>query len=198
MSGPRSVARFRRQQIVAATRARADVRPIRRPSAIALAALVLALCTPARGRADESSAPQAASPESRPPSVADLIKQGNEARRAGQMREAIASFRRARDLAPRTYEIRVLLADTLRRTGELDRALPEYEAARRIDQTRPEGYGGPALIARQRYDFERAAALLQEGLANVADGSKPELQLVLAETRRRQGAAASPGNDISR
>ena len=187
MSGPRSVARFRRQQIVGATRARADVRPIRRPSAIALAALVLALCTPARGRADESSAPQAASPESRPPSVADLIKQGNEARRAGQMREAIASFRRARDLAPRTYEIRVLLADTLRRTGELDRALPEYEAARRIDQTRPEGYSGPALIARQRYDFERAAALLQEGLANVADGSKPELQLVLAETRRRQG-----------
>ncbi|HKB07565.1 MAG TPA: tetratricopeptide repeat protein, partial [Candidatus Polarisedimenticolia bacterium] len=164
-----------------------SVPPIRRPSAIALAALVLALGAPARGRADEPGAPRVGSPESRPPSVADLIKQGNEARRAGQMREAIASFRRARDLAPQTYEIRALLADTLRRTGEQDRALSEYEAARRIDPTRPEGYSGPALIARQRYDFERAAGLLQEGLANVADGSKPELQLVLAETRRRQG-----------
>ncbi len=120
-------------------------------------------------------------------SVEDLVKRGNEARHAGQMRVAIASFRKARDRAPHTYEIRVLLADTLRRAGEAERALPEYEAAQRIDPSRPEGYTGKALILRAGYDYEGAAALLQEGMARVAAAHRPELLLVLAETRRREG-----------
>ncbi len=119
-------------------------------------------------------------------SVGDLVRQGNEARRAGQVREAIVAYRKARDLAPRTYEIRVLLADTLRRAGEMERAMPEYDAAQRIDPSRPEGYSGRALILRARYDFEGAVAGLQEGLGRVAEGSRSDLLMVLAETRRRE------------
>ena len=172
----------------------------RSPWSVLFLLLLAAVLAPARGRAQDQPDPKyqqdqnaqnaadssPAAPGTGALSVADLVKQGNEARRAGQMRVAIASFRRARDLAPRTYEIRILLAETLRRAGEVDRSLPEYEAARRIDPGRPEGYTGPALILRLRYDYEGAAALLQEGLGRVAAGVRPDLLLVLADSRRRQ------------
>src|SRR5207245_4556000 len=77
-------------------------------------------------------------PAAREPGVEELVKRGNQARRQGQVHDAIASYSRARDLAPHTYEIRILLADTLRRTGDAARALPEYEAALSIDPARHE------------------------------------------------------------
>jgi len=120
------------------------------------------------------------------PGVEELVKRGNQARREGQVHDAIASYSKARDLAPHTYEIRILLADTLRRTGEPARALPEYETALSIDPARHEAYAGKALILRGAYDYEGACALLQTGLARVAPPSRPDLLLVLAETRRRQ------------
>ncbi|HYS77490.1 MAG TPA: hypothetical protein VEO94_01515, partial [Candidatus Dormibacteraeota bacterium] len=46
-------------------------------------------------------------------SVEELVKRGNQERREGRVRDAIASYGKARDLAPHTYEIRILLADTL-------------------------------------------------------------------------------------
>jgi tetratricopeptide (TPR) repeat protein len=149
-----------------------------RGAALLLAALAL---SPAAlpGRA------AAAAPE-RPPGAEELVRQGNQARRDGQMRLAIASYRRARDLAPHTYEIRILLADTLRRTGDAARALPEYEAALSIDPSRHEAYAGKAQIQRTAYDHEGAAALLHEALGRVAPASRPDILLVLAETRRRQ------------
>lgn len=114
------------------------------------------------------------------------MKQGNQARRDGQVRKAIAAYRKARDLAPRTYEIRILLADTLRRTGDAARALPEYEAALSIDPSRYEAYAGKAQILRAGFDHEGAAVLLQEALVRVAPAARPDILLVLAETRRRQ------------
>ncbi|PYT12254.1 MAG: hypothetical protein DMF51_13695, partial [Acidobacteria bacterium] len=120
------------------------------------------------------------------PGVEELVKRGNQARREGQVHDAIASYSKARDLAPHTYEIRILLADTLRRTGEPARALPEYETALSIDPARHEAYAGKALILRGAYDYEGACAVLQTGLARVAPPSRPDLLLVLAETRRRQ------------
>ena len=119
--------------------------------------------------------------------VEELVRDGNEARKAGRVRDAIVAYRRARDLSPGTYEIRILLADTLRRSGDADRALPEYDAARSIDAARAEGYTGRALILRARYDADGAAAILLEGLQRVAPASRADLRLVLAETRRRQG-----------
>jgi len=147
---------------------------------------ILALPVDLRAQEQQDSEPPAAAPALDTMSLEDLVKRGNEARHAGQMREAIALFQKARDRAPHSYEIRVLLADTLRRVGESERALPEYEAAQRIDPARPEGYTGKALILRTRYDDEAAAALLQDGLARVEAGHRSELLLVLAETRRRE------------
>ncbi len=147
---------------------------------------VLALTVDLRAQEQQDGEPPAAAPALDAMSLEDLVKRGNEARHAGQMRAAIALFQKARDRAPHSYEIRVLLADTLRRVGETERALPEYEAAQRIDPARPEGYTGKALILRTRYDDEAAAALLQDGLARVEAGHRSELLLVLAETRRRE------------
>jgi len=160
----------------------------RSPWSVLFLLLVAVVSAPTRvlARNQPDAAPSPADPAPGTSSVAALVKQGNEARRAGQMRVAIASFRKARDLAPHTYEIRILLADTLRRAGQWDRSLPEYEAARRIDPSRPEGYSGTALISRLRYDYDGAAAVLLEGLGKVAPGSRPDLLLVLAESRRRQ------------
>ena len=147
---------------------------------------VLALPVDLRAQEQQDGEPPAAAPALDAMSLEDLVKRGNEARHAGRMREAIALFQKARDRAPHSYEIRVLLADTLRRVAESERALPEYEAAQRIDPARPEGYTGKALILRTRYDDEAAAALLQDGLARVGAGHRSELLLVLAETRRRE------------
>ncbi len=142
---------------------------------------------PAAPRTTAPDPSAAGAPAAEPLSAEDLVRQGNELRRAGQMRAAVGAFRTARSLAPRSYEIRVLLADTLRRIGEVERALPEYDAARSLDPARPEGYSGRGLILRARYDYEGAVAILEEGLKRVAQAARPDLLLVMAETRRRQG-----------
>ena len=165
----------------------AALRAILLAGALLHACALLAGPTLLRAQGQQDSEPSTAAPALDAMSVEDLVKRGNEARHAGQMRVAIESFLKARDRAPRTYEIRVLLADTLRRVGEAERALPEYEAAQRIDPSRPDGYTGRALILRTRYDYEGAVALLQEGLARVGAAHRPELLLVQAETRRREG-----------
>jgi len=100
-------------------------------AALGLGAL-LAAAAPAQGPPDPAPAKDAAAPG--PSSVEDLVKRGNDARHAGRMREAIDWFGKARDLSPRTYEIRILLADTLRRSGQAGAAIPEYEAGQTIDQ----------------------------------------------------------------
>jgi tetratricopeptide (TPR) repeat protein len=134
----------------------------------------------------KAGAPPSGETRTGPPGVEDLIKRGNQARRDGRVREAIAAYRRARDLAPHTYEIRLLLADTLRRTGDAARALPEYETALTLNPSRYEAYAGKAQILRARFDHEAAATLLTEALGRVAPESRPDILLVLAETRRRQ------------
>src|SRR5262249_44722124 len=106
---------------------------------------------------------------------------------------AIDWFGKARDRSPRTYEIRILLADTLRRSGQSAAAIPEYEAAQKIDPSRPEGYSGKALILRSRFNDEAAIALLQEGIARVPAARRPVLQRVVAETRRREGRLEDAG-----
>ncbi len=116
-----------------------------------------------------------------------LVRKGNAARQAGRLREAVASFRRAAVLAPRHYEIRVLLADTLRRVGRDEEALAEYGRAGEIDPTRAGAWTGRALILRHRQDYESAVAVLREGLVKVRADDRDALRLTLAETWRRQG-----------
>ncbi|MEK7283743.1 MAG: tetratricopeptide repeat protein, partial [Acidobacteriota bacterium] len=166
---------------------------LRAGAAVLLALLLLvALPVPAAadpppdGESSSTTAPPSGETGQGLPGAEELVKQGNQARRDGQVRKAIAAYRKARDLAPRTYEIRILLADTLRRTGDAARALPEYEAALVIDPSRYEAYAGKAQILRAGFDHEGAAVLLQEALGRVAPAARPDILLVLAETRRRQ------------
>ena len=151
---------------------------------VLLIAVIPPRSTMARAQEGAEQKPAAETPQSA--GVEELVKRGNQARREGKVRDAIASYGRARDLAPHTYEIRVLLADTLRRTGDAWLALPEYEAALSINPARYEAYAGKALILRAGYDYEGASAFLREALARVSPASRPDLLLVLAETRRRQ------------
>ena len=177
------------------SRARAARHPGRLPGiATLLTASLLTLplhpqaATPAPtpGEESRSAAPSPGEARSGPAGVEDLIQRGNQARRDGRMREAIAAYRQARDLSPHTYEIRLLLADTLRRTGDATRALPEYESALVLSPSRYEAYAGKAQILRARFDHEAAAALLQDALGRVGPEARPDILLVLAETRRRQ------------
>jgi len=119
-----------------------------------------------------------------------LVRRGNAARQNGQIAAALEAYRAAERLAPQRYEVRLVIADTLRRTGRPDQASVEYDAAVGIDPRRHEGYAGQAIVRRAAYDYDGAAAILQAALGRVADAHRPDLLLTLAETRRRQGRLA--------
>ncbi|MFQ5878411.1 MAG: tetratricopeptide repeat protein, partial [Acidobacteriota bacterium] len=122
----------------------------------------------------------------RPVSLAELVRLGNSARKRGQIGRAIAYYREARRIAPRRYEVRLLLADTLRRAGRRGPASTEYLAAAALDPTRPEAYVGEAIVHRAVYDYDEATAVLERGLEEVAASRRPEILLGLAETRRQE------------
>jgi tetratricopeptide (TPR) repeat protein len=122
-----------------------------------------------------------------PEDAVALIRRGNAARQAGRMREALAAYRRAAALSPRDYDVRILIADTLRRMGHDDEAMAEYGRAEEVDAAGAESWTGRALILRRRHDPAAAAALIETGLTRVAAGGRDALRVTLAETRRRQG-----------
>jgi C-terminal processing protease CtpA/Prc/predicted Zn-dependent protease len=180
-------------------------------AALALVRAAAPAASPAAGDPPPAPAPPAAAPTSpaaapaerdgggaAAPETADdpgdaageLVRRGNAARQAGRPREALELYRRARLLLPGRFEIRVLIADTLRRLGENAAALAEYEQAIAIDPGRPEGHAGRAILLRQAWDHETAALSLEAALARVAPDGRPDLLLSLAETRRRQGRLA--------
>jgi C-terminal processing protease CtpA/Prc/predicted Zn-dependent protease len=174
------------------------VRP-RAPVALA-AALTLAAPLTAFSAA---SAQETAAPASTPPAAgeqtpegqgspqdsatADLVQRGNAARQAGRLPEAVEAYRAAAVLTPRRYEIRILLADTLRRLNRTAESATAYEAAAQIDPTRHEAYVGQALLRRAAYDFDGAAGIAEAGLTRVGEIGRVELLISLGETRRREG-----------
>ncbi len=175
-----------------------------RPRARVAAALILAALLAAAGliRAQEPApsavappAPPAALPAApegdaaRDSATADLVQRGNAARQAGRLPEAVESYRAAAALAPRRYEIRILLGDTLRRLNRAADAAAAYEAATTIDPTRHEAYVGQALLRRAAYDYDGAATVAEAGLARVGDIGRIDLLVSLGETRRREGRA---------
>ncbi len=151
----------------------------RRCASLLLGALLAhgSVCRPARGAGDEPPVDR----------LTELVRRGNAARRQGQIDDALAAYREARQIAPERYEVRMLLADTLRRSGRLEEAAPEYASAVGLDPGRPEAYSGQALLRRAAFDFDGAAAILEGGIAKVGAEGRPDLLLSLAETRRRQG-----------
>jgi tetratricopeptide (TPR) repeat protein len=130
--------------------------------------------------------------------AADLVQRGNAARQAGRLPEAVESYRAATALAPRRYEIRILLADTLRRLNRAPESAAVYEAAITIDPTRHEAYVGQALLRRAAYDFDGAAAIADAGLARVGAAGRVELLVSLGETRRREGRAQEAADFFAR
>jgi C-terminal processing protease CtpA/Prc/Tfp pilus assembly protein PilF len=119
--------------------------------------------------------------------VADLVDQGNAARQAGRLAEAVDAYRAAAALDPGRYEIRILIGDTLRRLGHDTEAAAAYEEAVRINPARPTAYTGQALLRRAVYDYDGAAAVVQQGLARAAGPDRADLLVSLGETRRREG-----------
>jgi tetratricopeptide (TPR) repeat protein len=134
---------------------------------------------PAGGEASASAAPAEGADA--------LVKRGEEARREGRLREAGALFEKARDLEPGRFDIRVRLADTLRRLARPEEAQVEYEWAAAIEPRRAEGHAGQAVLRRQAWDHEGAVTVLEAALDRVAPEERPDLLLSLGETRRRQG-----------
>src|SRR5262249_41540312 len=100
-------------------------------------------------------------------SVEALVRRGNAARQARQIGVALAAYREAEKRAPGSYDVRLLIADTLRRSGRSGEAGSEYEAALRIDPLRHEAYAGQAMLLRGAYEYDGAASRLQAGLARV-------------------------------
>ena len=127
-----------------------------------------------------------AEPEVQVERLSELVQRGNIARRKGRTDEAITAYREARRIAPLHFEVRILLADTLRRAGRPE-ATAEYEAAVRLDAARPEGYIGQALMRRSVFDYAGAAAIVERGLKNAAADARADLIAHLGEVRRREG-----------
>ena len=122
--------------------------------------------------------------------AADLVQRGNAARQAGHLQDAIDAWTLAAGLEPKRYEIRILIADTLRRMGRGPDAAAAYAAAQAVDPTRSEAYSGQALLKRGAYDYNGAAAVVEEPLETAQGPARADLLVSLGETRRHQGRTA--------
>jgi tetratricopeptide (TPR) repeat protein len=119
--------------------------------------------------------------------VSALVQQGNKARQEGRLDDAIEAYRSAASLDPRRYEIRILIADTLRRAGRAGDSLRAYQVAVKLDPHRAPGYTGQAILRRGSYDYEGAAGVVESALPGAHGRDRAELLVTLGETRRRQG-----------
>jgi len=151
--------------------------------------LLAAIVLPA---AAEDPAPDPAAVEARQnaavtAAVNGLVQEGNKARREGRLQAALDAYRSASGLDPKRYEIRILIADTLRRVGRVSEAAAAYEAATTLAPGRAEGYTGQAILKRAEYDFDGAEALLLPALKKVQGAERADLLVTLGETRRREG-----------
>jgi tetratricopeptide (TPR) repeat protein len=119
--------------------------------------------------------------------VTSLVQQGNKARQEGRLDDAVEAYRSAASLDPRRYEIRILIADTLRRGGRPGDSMRAYQAAVQLEPHRAEGYTGQAILRRSNYDYEGAAGVVEAALPGSHGRDHAELLVTLGETRRRQG-----------
>jgi len=119
--------------------------------------------------------------------VNGLVAEGNKARKEGRLQAAIDAYRSASSLDPQRYEIRILLADTLRRHGRAAEAAAAYQEAATLAPGRAEGYTGQAILRRAEYDFDGAIAILLPALAKVQGPDRADILVTLGETRRREG-----------
>jgi len=121
--------------------------------------------------------------------VNNLVQEGNKHRQEGRLPAALDSYRSAASLDPSRYEIRILVADTLRRLGRANDAVQWYRKATALAPNRAEGYTGQAILKRAEYDYDGAAALLLPALDKAGGADRADLLVTLGETRRRQGSA---------
>jgi tetratricopeptide (TPR) repeat protein len=112
--------------------------------------------------------------------------------------EAIASFRRVLDIAPRHTLARYNLALVLRRADRVPEAIDELERALAIEP-RAEVHYTLGVIYWQQGDLERAARALRAAVAARADYAEAHATLgaVLKSGRDLKGAAASLGRAIA-
>jgi len=122
--------------------------------------------------------------------VNNLVQEGNKHRQEGRLPAALDAYRSAASLDPSRYELRILVADTLRRLGRADEAIEWYRKATTLAPGRAEGYTGQAILKRAEYDYDGAVALLLPALEKASGGDRADLLVTLGETRRRQGSAA--------
>jgi tetratricopeptide (TPR) repeat protein len=180
--------------------------PFRRPSPVLLllvasGPVLFAAVPPAWARPAEP-VPESRKEEPAPPdpvqarqnaavqaAVNNLVQEGNKHRQEGRLPAALDAFRSAASLDPSRYEIRILVADTLRRLGRGNDAVQWYRKATALAPHRAEGYTGQAILKRAEYDYDGAAALLLPALDKAAGADRADLLVTLGETRRRQGWA---------
>lgn len=112
--------------------------------------------------------------------------------------EAIRSFRRALELAPRHTLARYNLALVLQRADRAAEAIDELERALATDP-RPEAYHALGVIYWHQGDFDRAARTLRSAVAAQSDYADALVTLgaVLKSKRDWPGAAAALGRAIA-
>jgi hypothetical protein len=167
---------------------------VRHPAALLLLGLLLQgtpfLCAAQSDtRTSPIDSPEAQSPmrdPSKEGAIDVLVRQGTTARREGKLEMAIKLFSAARQLAPERYEVHIMLADTLRRTGRAGEAKRSYDEAISRDPTRPEAYLGQVLIRWDEFNYTTALAIGQQALERVAAEGRAVILANLAETQRRR------------
>jgi Flp pilus assembly protein TadD len=111
-----------------------------------------------------------------------------EACRAGDLPQAIASLREVVRLAPEIAEAHNELGNLLSATGQWDGAIAAFEQVKRLQPNRPEGYFNLANVRRAAGDLAGAEVAYRQAL-NVAPSLAPALNN-LGTLRQSQGDLA--------
>ncbi len=99
---------------------------------------------------------------------------GRELMQAGDKERAKNAFRRAAEIVPDNYEIRMAVAHSFYRLGDIEQAQRDYEAARELNPYRPEAYQALIFVHASKGQEDLARLVLEEWLARQPDN--PEAQ----------------------
>jgi tetratricopeptide (TPR) repeat protein len=105
--------------------------------------------------------------------VRELKLQAHSAVADGKWDEAIASYERAIELAPRDAELRVELGDLLARTGHYVEAIASFDEALRISPHNPAAETGLAQAYRGVHNYDEAKRILERSRAEHPQDAKP-------------------------
>jgi protein O-GlcNAc transferase len=152
-----------------------------------------------QGRLDEALAQFAAAEALDPNNISPVVNAGNIHIARRNAVQAVACFTRAVAANPNEAEHARQLGVALRMAGEIDRALAQFAAARRLAGQDARNWIEPAGALDELGRHAEALALIDEGLSTLSDQRQLcEAKFALLRRAGRQAAAVAYGRELLR